>query len=253
MKRNIFAFACCLLSLIANAQDEYLHRMLIHNGDTLRYRILLPVSYNPAHKYPVIYFLHGMGERGSDNESQLIHGSKLFLKPENRKNFPAFVIFPQCPATDVWTTMIRNNSISRSFDNQREPTNAMKMLFRLVKNIEKSYPIKKNQVYLGGLSMGGMGVFEMAGRNPKLFAAAFPICGGGDTTTARKMNKIAWWVFHGDADEVVLPEYSVQMVNALKKERARVKFSLYPGVNHNSWDNAFAEPGLLPWLFSKKK
>lgn len=253
MRKNIFAFACCLLSVIVQAQDSYQYHMLIHKGDTLRYRLLLPVSYNPEVKYPVIYFLHGSGERGDDNEAQLIHGSRFFLDSENRKRFPALVVFPQCPANDSWASMFKNNNISRSFDYQRQPTNAMKMLLRLVKNISKSYPVKKDQVYIGGLSMGGMGVFEIAGRNPRLFAAAFPICGSGDTTRARKMKRIAWWVFHGDADNVVLPEYSVQMVNALKKEGADVKFSLYRGVNHNSWDKAFAEPGLLPWLFSKKK
>lgn len=241
------------MALFANAQSKFEYRMLVHKGDTLKYRLLLPVSYNPALKYPVIYFLHGSGERGSDNEAQLVHGSKLFLDEENRKKFPAFVVFPQCRADDSWTTMLKNNSISRSFDNQRQPTNAMTMLLRLIKYMGNSYPVNKDQVYIGGLSMGGMGVFEIAARKPGLFAAAFPICGGGDSTNARKMNKIAWWVFHGDGDEVVLPEYSVHMVDALKRKGADVKFSLYPGVNHNSWDNAFAEPGLLPWLFSQRR
>lgn len=253
MKSHLLALASCLLSVIVAAQPSFQFKTLVHKKDTLPYRILLPVSYDPDVKYPVIYFLHGSGERGRDNQAQLVHGSKLFLDSANRRNFPAIVIFPQCPANDAWPPMFQTNALKRSFDYQREPTNAMKMLLRLVKRIEKIYPTKKDQVYIGGLSMGGMGVFEIAARKPKLFAAAFPICGGGDTTSAPRMKNIAWWVFHGDADNVVLPEYSVTMVDALRKAGAEVHFNLYPGANHNSWDRAFAEPGLLPWLFSMKK
>lgn len=253
MKRHFLALASCSFYMIVAAQPSFQFKTLVHKKDTLPYRILLPVSYDPAVKYPVIYFLHGSGERGTDNQAQLVHGSKLFLDSANRRNFPAIVIFPQCPAKDAWPTMFKTNVLKRYFDYQLEPTNAMKMLLRLVKNIEKIYPTKKDQVYIGGLSMGGIGVFEIAARNPKLFAAAFPICGGGDTASAPRLKNIAWWVFHGSADNVVLPEYSVKMVDALRKARAEVQFSLYPGVNHNSWDKAFAEPGLLPWLFSHAK
>jgi predicted peptidase len=254
MKKVLLVFIGFIMSGLATmAQSGFDAKVFSYKGSSMPYRILLPLHYKAGFKYPVIIFLHGSGERGDDNESQLVHGSKFFLDAENRKNFPAIVIFPQCPANDSWSTMLTHNKISRSFSNQREPTNAMKMLLRLIKNIEKNYAVKKDQVYIGGLSMGGMGTFEIAGREPKLFAAAFPICGGGDTSNAPRMKKIAWWVFHGDKDNVVLPEYSEQMVDALKKAGAEVRFTLYPGVNHNSWDSAFAEPDLLPWLFSHKK
>ena len=101
--------------------------------------------------------------------------------------------------------------------------------------------------------MGGMGTFEIVRRNPKLFAAAFPICGGGEPTTASVMKKTKWWVFHGGKDDVVPPELSEKMVDALKAAKAAVKFTLYPDANHNSWDPAFAEPELLSWLFKQKK
>ena len=101
--------------------------------------------------------------------------------------------------------------------------------------------------------MGGMGTFEIVRRNPKLFAAAFPICGGGEPTTASVMKKTKWWVFHGGKDDVVPPGLSEKMVDALKAAKASVKFTLYPDANHNSWDPAFAEPELLPWLFKQKK
>ena len=101
--------------------------------------------------------------------------------------------------------------------------------------------------------MGGMGTFELVQRNPSTFAAAFPICGGANPRTVSKLKKTAWWVFHGAKDDVVPPIYSEQMVNALKEKKAEVLFRLYPDANHNSWDAAFAEKDLLPWLFSHHK
>ena len=101
--------------------------------------------------------------------------------------------------------------------------------------------------------MGGMGTFELVRRKPKLFAAAFPICGGANTATAKKMARPDWWIFHGLKDNVVPPELSQSMADALKGAGADVKLTLYPEANHNSWDAAFGEPYLLPWLFSHKK
>ena len=140
-----------------------------------------------------------------------------------------------------------------SFSKNAEPSIAMKMANDLLHQIIQKYPVQKKKVYVGGLSMGGMGTFEIAWRNPKLFAAAFPICGGGDPAIAKAVRKINWWVFHGAKDDVVLPTFSETMVNALKTAKADVKFTLYPEANHNSWDPAFAEPGLLPWLFAQKR
>ena len=134
-----------------------------------------------------------------------------------------------------------------------EPTQAMVLLQQLLKSVIKKYPVNKKQIYVGGLSMGGMGTFEIVRRNPKLFAAAFPICGGAEPSTATKLKRVKWWVFHGAADDAVPPELSVKMVDALKEVNAEVNFSLYPEVKHNSWDNAFAEPTFLSWLFSNSK
>lgn len=101
--------------------------------------------------------------------------------------------------------------------------------------------------------MGGMGTFEIVRRNPKLFAAAIAICGGADPVTAPKLKAVPWWIFHGGKDNVVPIRHSKAMVEALKKENASVKFTVYPVAGHNSWDSAFAEPELLSWLFSQKK
>lgn len=201
--------------------------------------------------------LHGAGERGNNNEAQLVHGSYLFLKDSVRQQYPAIVVFPQCPANSFWSNVKFqfDSTGKRSFQflADGEPTIAMKLAQELLYKIIDEYPVEKKQIYVGGLSMGGMGTFEIVRRNPKLFAAAFPICGGGAPATAPLMKKVKWWVFHGEVDAVVPASLSQEMVDALKASGADMKYSLYPGVNHNSWDNAFAEPGLLAWLFSQKK
>lgn len=108
-------------------------------------------------------------------------------------------------------------------------------------------------MYVGGLSMGGMGTFELVRRNPSLFAAAFPICGGAHPATAPLLLKTNWWIFHGLKDDVVDPEFSKKMADAIERRGGQMRLSLFPNANHNSWDSAFAEKGLLPWLFSNHK
>jgi len=241
------------------AQDKSLYKkeVFVVNSDTLPYRILLPLNYDASKKYPLILMLHGAGERGNDNESQLVHGAGLFLRDSIREKYPAIVLFPQCPKESYWSNVDRKvNDLGKTkytFQPGGEPTQGMVLLQQLLKSMVKKYPVSEKQIYVGGLSMGGMGTFEIVRRNPRMFAAAFPICGGADPATAQKLTKVKWWVFHGAADEVVSPVYSQKMVDALEAVNADVKFSLYPGVNHNSWDNAFAEPTLLTWLFSKSK
>ncbi len=235
----------------------YQKKWLIENSDTLPYRLLLPQNFDAKKEYPLILFLHGAGERGRDNEVQLVHGAKLFLLEEVRKNFPAIVIFPQCSENSYWSNVlhVRDSNGVRTFQFQKEgdPTKAMAQVQSLLKKMSSEFQIDKDRIYVGGLSMGGMGTFEIVRRNPKMFAAAFPICGGGNTASTKKMRKTAWWVFHGAKDNVVPPGLSEQMVTALKKRNASVKFTLYPDANHNSWDAAFAEKELMPWLFSQHK
>lgn len=242
---------------LAQNLSAYEKHLFIQNSDTLPYRLLLPENYDAGKKYPLILFLHGSGERGNDNELQLVHGAKFFLKDDVRKKFPAIIVFPQCPLNSFWSNLnFKADSAGKrifNFQSTAAPSLGMKLANELLLQVIKKYPVNKKKVYVGGLSMGGMGTFEIAARNPKLFAAAFPICGGGDPATAKNIRKIKWWVFHGAKDDVVPPSFSATMVNALRKAHANVKFSLYPNANHNSWDAAFAEPELLNWLFAQHK
>lgn len=256
--KNILTAVCLLFSTVIFAQDRSLFtkHLFIKNGDTMPYRMLLPKNYDGLKSYPLIIVLHGSGERGNDNEAQLSHGTEAFLNGRARDSFPAVVIFPQCSKNGWWSnTKVTEQKGEERFEFYEggDATKDMKLLMALVKSTIKNHHVNKQMVYAGGLSMGGMGTFELVRRMPKTFAAAFPICGGANPATAKKLKHTAWWVFHGGKDDVVLPKYSQQMVNALKAENAEVKFSLYPNDNHNSWDSAFGEKELLPWLMSHKK
>jgi len=226
-------------------------------GDTLNYQILYPKNYNKNKKYPLVLFLHGAGERGYDNEKQLTHGSKLFLDKNNRKKYPAIVVFPQCkPAPDYWAHMVLNakeGGNDRDFPVMDEPKPSLKRVMELLAKLEKEEAVDQNRLYLMGLSMGGMGTFELLSRLPNKFAVAVPICGGGNVTQVDKYTKTTnLWVFHGEKDDVVLPEESRAMYAALQTAGAKIQYTEYEGVKHNSWDNVFAEKGLLKWMFKKR-
>jgi predicted peptidase len=242
----------------AQAAPTYDRGVYMAKGDTLPYRILFPINFDPAKKYPLILVLHGSGERGNDNEAQLKYGSSLFLQGPVRQEFQAIVIFPQCPKDSFWSDVQKmpNDSSSNKFifPTDAKPTKAMHALLGLVDELLDKPYVSKRQVYVGGLSMGGMGTFEIIGRIPNVFAAAFAICGGDNTLNAKKYAKrVPLWIFHGAKDNTVSPDHSIVMVDAIKAAGGDPKFTLYPNDGHDSWDDAFAEPELLPWLFSHRK
>jgi predicted peptidase len=251
---------CLLFALQLGAQDLSLYQKenFRDEKNVLPYRVLYPEDFDKTKKYPLVLVLHGAGERGNDNELQLTHGAALFVDPTVRKKFPAVVIFPQCPAEDYWSNVDRSSIVNDKknyvFREDGEPTAAMKMLIAFIDDLLKEFYIDQLRLYVGGLSMGGMGTFELLSRKPRLFAAAFPICGGGHPNTVKSYAKhVSLWVFHGAQDDVVPIHHSEVMVEALKKEGGDVRFTVYPETKHESWEKAFAEPGLLPWLFSHKR
>lgn len=236
--------------------DAFEKHTFIKDQDTLPYRLLLPDHYDAHKRYPLVIFLHGSGERGNDNEKQLTHGAALFLKKENRAKFPAIVVFPQCSQQSFWSNVkIAGSGKDRIFEFTADgaPTAPMQLVMDLTRALLDKYSIQHERVYVMGLSMGGMGTFELVNRMPRTFAAAIPICGGASTTTAPNLKSVKWWVFHGGKDDAVPPRYSEEMVAAMKKNKVNVKFTLFPEANHNSWDLAFEEPGLLGWLFAQKR
>jgi predicted peptidase len=222
--------------------------------------MLYPTKYDVNKKYPVVLFLHGAGERGNDNAKQLTWGASLFLDSANRAKYPAFVIFPQCLENGFWANIKRDldgNADSLGnfvFNSQGNASMPLQLVMKLIDSLSKTAQADPDQIYVGGLSMGGMGTFEILWRKPNFFAGAFAICGGGDPAKVAVYGKaFPIWVFHGASDNVVPVSNSRLMVNTLKAAGAKVKYSEYPGVGHDSWKNAFAEPDFLEWLFDQKK
>lgn len=251
-KAFLFLLLASFIKPILVTAQEYQYATYQKGGKTLPYRILLPENYDLNKRYPLLLFLHGAGERGNDNELQLVHGSSLFLDKNFRKNIPAIIVFPQCNQNSYWATVQRKRS---GFSFIKKPKNnpTLDLVEGMLDHVILNYGIDKKRIYVGGLSMGGMGTFELVYRNPRKFAAAFAICGGAHPKIARKIKRPAWRIDHGTDDRVVAISYSKKMVAALLKKRASVVYNWYPDVNHNSWDNVFADPKFISWLFDQKK
>jgi predicted peptidase len=251
----IFSFA----AIVANAQDKSLYqkKQLVLDGDTLPYRILYPKNYSADKKYPLVLFLHGSGERGRDNEKQLFWGAGLFLDSAIRERFPAIVVFPQCPQNSFWNAITFtkfDDSLRFNFPASKIPIKPMQMLLALTNELVKNTNVDTNRIYVGGMSMGGFATYDILWRKPHFFAAAFPICGGGNPEQVNLYaNKFPIWIFHGSSDPIVPVADSRLMYKTLKAVGADVKYTEYPGVKHDSWKRAFAEPDLLPWLFAQRK
>ncbi|HEX7692745.1 MAG TPA: phospholipase, partial [Sediminibacterium sp.] len=114
--------------------------------------------------------------------------------------------------------------------------------------------IDRSRIYIAGLSQGGMGVLDIIARKPDIFAGALAICGAGEPSTAKLFaGKVSLWLFHGDKDDVVPVDFDRQFYRKLKRANAVVRYSEYAGTGHNSWVNAFSEPGLMQWLFAQQK
>lgn len=254
-RRVISLLVLLMMCCVAGAQDVFEKKVYVtRSGDSLLYRLLIPETLEKGEKYPLVLFLHGAGERGNDNEKQLAHGGQMWLNPVNREKHPAFVLAPQCPVNGYWAYMDRPVSFMPSEMPAEVP---LSPVFRAVKELLDMYlarpDVDKDRIYVMGLSMGGMGTFDMAVRYSDIFAAAVPICGTVNPSRLSAAKNVKFRIFHGDADNVVTPEGSRQAYRALKAAGADVEYIEFPGCNHGSWNPAFNYPGFMDWLFSQKK
>ncbi|MGD0900402.1 MAG: PHB depolymerase family esterase [Thermoguttaceae bacterium] len=245
----------CMLSvalgaIFARAADDFEAAVFRSGDQALPYRLLKPAGYDPQKKYPLVLFLHGAGERGDDNQAQLKHMVRIFAAKENREKYPCFVLVPQCPKNEKWSDV--NWGASTSLQPEK-PSRPLALAVALIGELEKKYGIDPARRYVMGLSMGGYGTWDAVVRYPGMFAAAVPVCGGGDETQAPRIAKLPIWVFHGDKDPAVKTVRSRNMVEAIRKAGGTPKYTEYPGVGHDSWTPASKEPELLPWLFSQKR
>jgi predicted peptidase len=219
------------------------------------YRLLIPRCLSESARYPLVLFFHGSGERGDDNQKQLQHGVRRFAAPASRTKYPCFVLVPQCP------THLDNQPIM--WTGRREQMHSLKLApeaaiplrsaLELVIEIEKKFPIDTDRIYVTGISIGGFASWEALIRCPQKFAAAIPVCGGGDVNCADRIRDIPVWAFHGANDTAVPVQCSRSMIEMIEQAGGHPRYTEYPGVGHNSWDRAYAEPELLSWLFSQKR
>ena len=253
MKKVIFLIIAATIALSAMAQEEYKRCIFVNGTDTLRYRELAP-ERPEADQYPLVIFMHGAGERGIDNEKQLTHGAQMWLNPINRKKYPAWVVFPQCPEDGYWAYDKRPDSFAPdAMPILDEPTKYIKLVRGLVNKYIGEGNIDVKRIYLVGLSMGAMAVYDLAERYPGIWAAAVPICGSVNPKRLKNCRPVAFSIYHGDADKVVPVEASRQAYKRLKEISASVEYKEYPGCSHGSWNPAFCEPNFMKWLFSNTR
>ena len=216
-----------------------------------KYRVLKPATVEPGKKYPLVLFLHGAGERGSDNELQLMYLPTWLAEAENRREHPCFVVVPQCRTDQKWVEI--DWSDKKSLPQKPEMTVDMTAAVAALDAVMQAEPVDPSRVYLTGISMGGYGSWDLAARMPERFAAVIPICGGGDEATAAKLKTLPIWCFHGDVDKAVPVERSRTMVEAVKAAGGTVKYTEYEGVGHDSWTPAYRDAATLDWLFAQQR
>jgi len=214
------------------------------------YQFLVPESLNTDHMYPLLVFLHGAGELGDDNSRQTVNFPENFLSEESMRDYPCFVIAPQCPGTDAWVSF---PDYPENTKTTLDPTAAAVITIELIERLLKEYNIDGRRIYITGISLGGEGTFDMAGRRPDLFAAAVPICGIADPDKAARMKEVPFWIFHGEKDDINPVKYSRMIFKILTDLGGSPKYTEYEGAGHDIWQRAYNEPDLLPWIFKQHK
>jgi predicted peptidase len=213
----------------------------VNRSGELKYLLYLPTNYKPGstERWPLMLFLHGAGERGTDIQRAAIHGPMSLAKQGT--NFPFIIVAPQCPENQIW---------------ENEP------LLQLLDGMEKKYAVDSKRIYLTGLSMGGYGTWKLGLAHPERFAALVPICGGGNMIDVilgpgdkgAPLKSLPIWAFHGAKDDVVPLSESERMVAQLKKLGVKeVKLTVYPEAKHDSWKEAYQSPELYEWLLKQSR
>ncbi|MCH2575104.1 prolyl oligopeptidase family serine peptidase [Candidatus Poribacteria bacterium] len=201
----------------------------------MEYLLFLPESYAQStnQKFPLILFLHGAGERGSDLDSVKRHGIPKIV--ETNPDFPFIAVSPQCPEDSWWTSELHT-------------------INGLIEEVVEKYQVDTSRIYLTGLSMGGFGTWSLASMYPERFAAIAPVCGGGEVRQIlRSLVEMPIWTFHGQKDDVIPFSRSEEIVTALKKHGSSIKFTIYPEAGHDSWTKTYDNPELYKWFLKHSR
>jgi predicted peptidase len=218
---------------LAPGQHSQSFEKTITKNLSCEYLLFLPDGYSGKKQgWPLMLFLHGAGERGSDLNKVKVHGPPKIV--ENQKDFPFIVVSPQCPEDDWWTDKVE-------------------VLIYLLDDIVATYNVDTERIYLTGLSMGGYGSWALAAEYPERFAAVAPICGGGNRIMAFRLKDIPVWAFHGAKDNVVPLKQSEEMVNAIKARGGDARLTVYPNAGHDSWTETYNNKELYDWFLKHRK
>jgi predicted peptidase len=252
-------FLCALASaqnpeLNPDMDKAFEKRIFTRGAASLPYRLLKPHGYpeDGTNRYPLVIFLHGIGERGTDNQRQLRNGVEEFVKDSARKKHPCFLVVPQCPPDKLWSEVTPADT-RRNLPLAQNPTEPTALVLELIDAVSKEYRVDTDRIYLTGVSQGGYGTWDLIARKPALFAAAMPVCGGGDPAQAEKLAKLPIWAFHGDEDQLVPVERSRDMIAAIKEAGGEPKYTEYKETGHDSWTPTYENTEVLEWLFKQKK
>jgi len=239
---------------LQQVQTGFLDRSVTLSGHAYHYQVYVPADYATKPSWPAILFLHGAGERGDDGLLQTNVGLAPAIR-QNPSRYPAIVVFPQVPRDSQWVGTPGDMAVAALQQTMRE------------------FHVDRNRVYLTGLSMGGHGTWYVAYQHPELFAAVVPICGWvrefpqfrgsvpavpGDSAAVmpnlvQRLGKTPIWIFHWGVDQVVNVNGSREPAAALKAAGADVHYTELLGLNHNSWDAAYASDEFRNWLFAQQR
>ena len=220
-------------------------------GETFAYRMSAPQFPVAGKKYPLILFLHGSGECGADNLRQIKVGLPSLMAVLLKQPEPVIVLAPQCQSGNWWIHKLARDA---NYAAAKVPTGSMEVALSLCHNMVASGLADPDRLYITGLSLGGFGAWDAIQRETTLFAAAIPICGGGDIRRVQPIKKLPIWVFHGRDDKNVSVDCSRRMVESLKLAGNRsVRYTEYEHAAHDVWDRAYSDPEVIVWLLKQNR
>ncbi len=215
-------------------QRGFVSKTLVQGDEEFRYAVYVPADYTPTRSWPLVLFLHGIGERGTDG----VRPTEVGIGPairEHPERFPCIVVMPQCRPQKLW------------------PGEMADVALRMVDAATVEYCVDQDRVSLTGLSMGGFGTWRIGAAHAHRFSSLVPVCGGGDAADADVLSHLPIWCWHGDSDSVVPVERSREMVDAVRAAGGNVQYTELKGVGHNSWDPAYGDAALIAWMLTQQR
>lgn len=255
-KKMKVSIACGLLALPALAQftpDTMMKPYAYTNEarEVFTCQVSAPQFPVEGKRYPLILFLHGSGECGTNNYNQIKVGLPTLLTSLVKRPEQVIVVAPQCQPLNLWVKSLARTS---DYAMSQDPMPSMEVALELCQHFVRERQADSNRLYITGLSLGGFGTWDAIQRYPKMFAAAMPICGGGDVRRVRDIKATPIWVFHAKDDTNVAVDCSRRMVKQLKAIGSkRVQYTEFENGGHNSWDRAYSDPKVIDWLLKQTR